>query len=161
MKKILIYGYGNPGRQDDCLANALVEKTQQWAEKNNIENVEFDSNYQLNIEDAEQISHYDKVIFADASTEHIDDFYLSKVQPNDAKVEFSMHAVSPSYVVDLCNKIYKKSPETYLLHIKGYEWNFMSPMSNEAQKNLDLAFNFLKYKIITMSNGSLSNNYTE
>lgn len=151
MKKILVYGYGNPGRQDDCLANALVEKAQQWVEKNNISNVEFDSNYQLNIEDAEQISHYDKVIFADASTEAIDDFYLSKVEPSDAKVEFSMHAVSPSYVVDLCNKMYGATPETYLLHIKGYEWDFMSPMTEKAERNLEGAFAFLKYKIITLS----------
>lgn len=151
MNKILVYGFGNPGRQDDCLANSLVEKAQKWAKHNEIENVEFDSNYQLNIEDAEQISHYDKVIFADASQEPIDDFYLSKVQPSDAKVEFSMHAVSPSYVVDLCNKMYGKTPETYLLHIKGYEWEFMSPMTIKAINNLEVALDFLKYKIITLS----------
>lgn len=152
MNKILVYGFGNPGRQDDCLANALIEKTQRWAKKNKINNVEFDSNYQLNIEDAEEISHYDKVIFADASQEPIDDFYLSKVEPSDAKVEFSMHAVSPAYVLDLCNKMYGKTPETYLLHIKGYEWEFMSPMSKKAEKNLHLAFDYLKYKLITLSN---------
>ncbi len=151
MSKILLYAYGNPGRQDDCLANELIEKIQLWAEKKGLDYIDFDSNYQLNIEDAEQISHYDKVIFADASTEQIDDYYLSKVKPNDAKVEFSMHAVSPSYVLDLCKRIYNKTPETFLLHIKGYKWDFMSPMTEEAQQNLEKAFNFLKYKLLTFS----------
>jgi hydrogenase maturation protease len=151
MKRILVYGYGNPGRQDDCLANELVEIANKWVKKNGIKNVDFDSNYQLNIEDAELISHYDIVIFADASQEHIDDFYLSKVDPNNAKVEFSMHAVSPEYVLDLCNKMYNKTPETYLLHIKGYEWEFMCPMSDHAKENLEKAFSFLKYKILIKS----------
>ncbi len=151
MNKILFYGYGNPGRQDDSLANALVEKLHKWAKENNIENIDFDSNYQLNIEDAELISHYDKVIFADASMEEIDDFFLSKVSPNEAKVEFSMHAVSPSYVLDLCNKIYNKIPETYLLHIKGYQWEFMCPMTEKAEKNLFAAFSYIKYKLLTYS----------
>lgn len=152
MNKILVYGFGNPGRQDDSLANELIELTQKWAKKNNITNTEFDSNYQLNIEDAETISHYDKVIFIDASTEDINDFYLSKVKPNNAKVEFSMHAVSPEYILDLCQKMYGKTPDTYLLHIKGYEWEFMSPICEKALKNLDFAFDYIKYKIITLSN---------
>ncbi len=151
MKKILVYGYGNPGRQDDCLASKLVEKTQEWVGKNGIIYVDFDCNYQLNIEDAETISHYDIVIFADASTEPINDFYLSKVTPSDAKVEFSMHAVSPSYVLDLCNKIYHKKPKAYLLHIKGYEWEFMEAMTKKAENNLELAFDFLKYKILILA----------
>lgn len=151
MKKILVYGYGNPGRQDDCLANELVDMTKEWADRKHLDYIDFDSNYQLNIEDAEVISHYDTVIFADASQEEIEDFYLSKVNPNNAKVEFSMHAVSPSYVLDLCNKIYNKTPETFLLHIKGYEWKFMEEMTERAEGNLTQAFSFLKYKILTMS----------
>ena len=151
MEKILIYGYGNPGRQDDCLANDLVDRMQEWVAEIGIHNVEFDSNYQLNIEDAEIISHYDTVFFADATIEDIEDFYLSEVSPDEAKVEFSMHAVSPAYVLDLCHKMYHKKPKTYLLHIKGYEWEFMEPMTAKAHENLEKAIAFMKSKIITMS----------
>jgi len=31
MKKTLIYGYGNPGRQDDAIGIMLVEKLEHWA----------------------------------------------------------------------------------------------------------------------------------
>jgi hydrogenase maturation protease len=144
MKKILIYGYGNPGRQDDGLANELVELVQSWAQLQGLENIDCDSNYQLNIEDGETISHYDIVIFADASIEAIEDFYWSKIDPSDSKVEFSMHAVSPAYVLDLCQKIYKQFPEAFLLHIKGYEWEFMGEITTQARLNLEKAFDFLK-----------------
>ena len=148
MIKTLVYAYGNPGRQDDALANDLVEKVQEWISENNITNVDCDSNYQLNIEDAEIISHYDVVYFVDASMEDIDDILFTKIEASDAKVEFSMHAVSPAYVVDLCIKMYKKKPEAQLLHIKGYEWEFMESMTDKAKENLEKAFMALKDRLI-------------
>ena len=54
-----------------------------------------------------------------------------------------MHAVSPSFVLDLCSKIYQKSPETYLLHIKGYEWDFEENLSPLAKQNLHAAFDYM------------------
>lgn len=138
--KILIYGYGNPGRQDDALGNELIEKLEKWTAENHIQNVDLDSNYQLNIEDAEAISGYDFVIFVDASEEPINDLKFTRVNSSDAKIEFSMHAVSTSYVLDLCEKMYNKTPKTYLLHIKGYEWEFQEPMTVKSLENLEKAF---------------------
>ena len=146
--KILIYGYGNPGRQDDALGVKLTENIEQWIQKENISDVEVDCNYQLNIEDSERISHSDIVIFADASTENIDDFIFTTVNPSDATIEFTMHAVSPSFVLDLCNKLYQKCPKTYLMHIKGYEWEFMEGLTEDALLNLAKATEFVKGKIL-------------
>jgi len=78
LKKILVYGYGNPGRQDDALGVRLAENIEQWVQDDHIENVEVDYNYQLNIEDSDRVSKSDIVIFADASIEEIDDFIFSK-----------------------------------------------------------------------------------
>ena len=146
--KTLIYAFGNPGRQDDALGNELVDAIQLWIEHDDIKEVDCDSNYQLNIEDAEQISHYDKVIFVDASMAAIEDVSFEKVEPSDAKVEFSMHAVSPAYVVDLCMKMYDNCPESYLLQIKGYQWDFLEPMTEAAHKNLQKAISLIKYKTL-------------
>jgi len=157
-KKILFYGYGNPGRNDDGLGNAFVKKMDEWTQTIGIQNIETDSNYQLNIEDAHNISDKDIVIFVDASEEPIEDFYLSEVNPSNSKVEFSMHSVSAAYVLDLCQKIYKKFPETYLLHIKGYDWNFFEGISEKAQQNLEKAFEFIKTNI---QNPSQLKNLTE
>lgn len=141
--KILIYGYGNPGRQDDGLGNYFVEQAKAWAEKEGLNHISFDSNYQLNIEDAAEINDRDFVIFVDASVEDIESFKLDEITP-DAKVEFSMHSVSASYVVHLCRDIYGKSPRSYMLHLKGYEWEFMEGITDKAIQNFNLAFEYMK-----------------
>ena len=141
--KILIYGYGNPGRQDDGLGNYFVEQARSWAENVGYDHIFFDSNYQLNIEDAAEISDKDIVIFVDASVEEIETFKLDEIKPED-KVEFSMHSVSASYVVHLCNDIYGKSPKSFMLHIKGYEWEFMEGITGKAMQNSKQAFETMK-----------------
>ena len=150
--KILIYGYGNPGRQDDALGIKLSENIEQWVQEKNIPNVEVDYNYQLNIEDSERISRSDIVIFADASIEEIDDFVFTTVTPDNSTIEFSMHAVSPAFVLDLCEKLYGKHPDTYLLHIKGYEWEFTEQLTEDALLNLAKATEFMKEKIKELLN---------
>ncbi|MCD6597189.1 MAG: hypothetical protein J7L04_05850, partial [Bacteroidales bacterium] len=72
--------------------------------------------------------------------EDIEDYSITSVECSSSRIEFSMHAVSPAFVLDLCNKIYNKSPETYLLHLKGYEWDFKEGLSPEAQNNFNKAF---------------------
>jgi hydrogenase maturation protease len=147
LNKILVYGYGNPGRQDDALGIRLTENIEQWILQEKIPNVETDYNYQLNIEDSERISQSDVVIFADASIENINDYLYTQVNPDEATIEFTMHAVSPAFVLDLCKKLYGKCPSTYLLHIKGYEWEFMEGLTEDALLNLAKATEFIKEKI--------------
>jgi hydrogenase maturation protease len=141
--KILIYGYGNPGRQDDGLGISVVERIEKWIKKHKLDFVKTDSNYQLNIEDAAEIADKELVIFVDASGEDINDFLLTTVEPSN-KINFTSHYVTPSYLLNLCNVIYNKSPDVYLLHIKGYEWEFLGTMTEEARRNLEKSYNFLK-----------------
>ncbi|MFL7812946.1 MAG: hydrogenase maturation protease [Anaerolineales bacterium] len=137
--RVLVYGYGNPGRQDDGLGIALVAKLEEWVEQQGLDGVAFESNYQLNIEDAEAISSKDLVIFADASEEEIDDFCFSEVDGR-GKLAFTTHAASPGYILKLCQELFEKNPRVLLLHIKGYEWDFKEGISARAKGNLDQAF---------------------
>jgi hydrogenase maturation protease len=149
MKKTLIYGYGNPGRQDDGLGARLIELIDKWIDENSIKDIFTDCNYQLNIEDAALIADYDKVVFVDASVvEDVKDFRLESIQPNDATIEFTMHAVSTAYVVDLCRKIYNKTPEAYVLHIKAYEFDFKEELTPKAEENMQQAFDYLKNYLV-------------
>lgn len=141
--KILIYGYGNPGRQDDGLGNAFVERMESWVGANGLEGISFDSNYQLNIEDAAEVSDKDLVIFADASTEPIESFILTPVTAS-TKVAFTTHAATPGYIVDLCKQLYNRAPATYLMHIKGYEWAFREGLSEKALRNLEGALEHMQ-----------------
>ena len=141
--RILVYGYGNPGRQDDGLGIELVSRLEEWAAETGLADIEFDNNYQLNIEDAEVISRKDLVVFADASEENIEDFCLSKVD-GSGKLSFTTHAASPGYIVKLCQELFQKEPLVFLLHIKGYEWAFQEGLSSKAQINLEKAVSYMK-----------------
>ncbi len=145
MDKVLIYGYGNPGRQDDVVGARIVELVDKWIEDEKIEHISTDCNYQLNIEDAAVIADYDIVIFIDASVvEDVEQFRLETVEPNAATIEFTMHAVSTAFVVDLCRKIYGKTPKVSVLHIKAYEFDFKEELTTKTAENMLAAFKFLK-----------------
>ena len=69
------------------------------------------------------------------------------LESSSKKVEFTMHAVSPEYVLHVCNDLFNKSPKTCLLGIKGFEWNFKEGLSDNAKLNLEQAFQFLTRKL--------------
>jgi hydrogenase maturation protease len=140
---ILVYGYGNPGRQDDGAGVMLAEKLDEWIVSRKLEDVHTDSNYQLNLEDAATISRYDLVIFADASHEELDDFRMDPLVGSD-RVEYTMHAVSPAFILHLSKEVFNHEPEAYLLHIKGYEWEFMASMTEKGEENLMSALHFVQ-----------------
>ena len=130
---ILVYGYGNPGRQDDGLGIAFSQT---------IENATFshcvvEQNYQLNAEDALLISEYSIVVFVDAShtPEH---FSLSSIKPAH-EIGFTTHAMEPSSVVGLCNELYSKQPACFLLEIRGHEWAMKEGLAETAQQNMNMA----------------------
>ena len=145
--KVLVYGFGNPGRQDDALGDEMINKIEAWVKEHQIKNVETDSNYQLNVEDAEKISQKDVVIFVDASQEDIHEFKFEHLNPSSKKVEFTMHSVSPEYVLHVCKDLFNKEPRTCLMAIKGYEWDFEEGLSDNAKLNLEQAFQFLTRKL--------------
>ncbi len=140
--KILVYGYGNPGRQDDILGIRLAEAIDEWARQKQYNFIETDINYQLNIEDAAAINDKDLVIYADASREAMHDYLFTKVNP-EPKVSFTMHHVTPAYIQYLSNELYQRTPESFLLHIKGYHWKFQENLSKKAESNLSKAVSFL------------------
>ena len=143
IKKILVYGYGNPGRQDDGVGIECAELIEDWAKAEGHDEVSTDQNYQLNIEDAHKISTFDLVVFTDASIAEVEEYKLEEIVP-DLKTDFSMHSVTPAFVVGLCKDIFGKHPQAYQLHIKAFEFEFMQKMTDDANKNLQFAFTFLK-----------------
>ena len=141
--QILVYGIGNPGRRDDGLGPELVRILEEWSRQVKTEGIFFDSNYQLNVEDAEIISRYDMVIFADASVEDIRNFTLTRLTEEDG-VTYTTHAASPGYILKLCHELFGKKPGAYLLHIKGYEWDFRAGLTKQARENLVQAAEFMQ-----------------
>jgi len=149
--RILVYGYGNPGRQDDGLGIEMVKMVQEWIDRHELDCMTSEDNYQLNVEDAETISKMEYVVFVDATKEDIHEYKFAEVDPTDKKVEFTMHAVSPGYVLNLSKELFGKAPKTYILGIKGYEWDFKEALSDNAKLNLEQAYQFLTRKLANWS----------
>lgn len=136
---ILVYGFGNIGRQDDGLGVLLAEKIEQLG----LDGVQVEINFQLNAEDALVASQHNLVLFIDASVEIEEDYKLLPLQMDDS-IAFSTHAMSPASVLSFCQEVYHQSPECYVLHIRGYEWEFGLPLSEQAQANLEAAWQFVQ-----------------
>jgi hydrogenase maturation protease len=136
--RVLVYGYGNPGRQDDGLGIALVDALEAWALSGERPWLDFDRNYQLNAEDALEASTRDVVVFLDASRDQAEPFRFAAIQPS-LTVSFSTHAMSPESVLALCGDLYGARPAGRLLTIRGYSWEPNEPMTEGARGNLQAA----------------------
>ncbi len=139
LDKVLVIGFGNPGRLDDGLGPALSERIALL----NIPGVTCDADYQLMIENAADIAKHDIVIFADASVDATAPFSWSQLKAK-ADYSFSTHSVSPEAVLQLAATSFSGKARAYLLAIRGYEFNsFGERISEKAQANLDVAASFL------------------
>jgi len=139
--KILLVGYGNPGRTDDGLGPRLAD----YIENLGIKGVDTDSDYQLTVEHAHDISGYKTVIFADADTSCRPPFYLKQLEPGRATVSFSSHSVSPGCVLALQKELFGTVTESWLLGIRGYDFDeFCEHLTEKAQTNLAAAASHLE-----------------
>ena len=92
--RIMLIGYGNPGRMDDGLGPALVKEL----EKLNLPGLDVEADYQLVVEDAELISRYDSVVFADAEIDCQTPFSFKEIQPENT-LSFTSHSMTPQTVL--------------------------------------------------------------
>lgn len=141
--KILVYGYGNPGRMDDGLGPALADALA----ADGIPGVTVDANYQLAVEDAAAVAAHDVAIFVDADTAGPEPFWFERIAPR-RETSFSTHSLSPQAVLALAVDLMESRAEAYLLGIRGYEFNeFGEGLSVGARANLEAAVGFLRRAI--------------
>ena len=138
--KVLLIGFGNPGRLDDGLGPRLAEKLEPLG----LPNLTVDSDYQLIVEDAAEVAKYDAVIFADASTSGAEPFWIKRIYPESTHLSFSSHSVSPQGIVSLAKELFHAEPDAYILGIRGYDFNeFEEKLSPKACENLQAAFEYV------------------
>lgn len=143
--KILVYGYGNTGKSDDGLGNAFVQMLGPWLNSENLHHISRKNSLQLNAEDAYDISGFDVVVFVRASDNEMEDISFTKIIPAGS-VEKNQ-TISPSVLLNICSELYGKIPESYLLQIKGFQWEKGTTISEKADENLWKAFHTLVHYI--------------
>ncbi|MCD4779121.1 MAG: hydrogenase maturation protease [Candidatus Omnitrophica bacterium] len=144
--RILLIGYGNPGRLDDGLGPAVAAAVEKLA----LPNVTIESDYQLTVEDASQIAEHDIVIFCDAAVSGAEPFDFFEIAPKKDDISFSTHSIDPSAVLGLACTLFQAKTKAYVLAIRGYDFNeFGEKLSDKAQNNLLDAFKFLEKRLKT------------
>jgi len=135
-RRLLVLGYGNPGRLDDGLGPAFAARI----EALQIPGVSTDANYQLNVEDAAALATYDVVLLADASVDAPPPFTLQELKPVSSGLGFSSHSLSAPALLGMVEELFNAHPKTYLLGIRGVDFNeFGERLSPSAKTNLDAA----------------------
>jgi hydrogenase maturation protease len=140
--RVLVLGYGNPGRQDDGLGPAAVAEIERcgWP------NLTAFDNYQLNIEDAMDVAAHDVVWFVDAAKTGPSPYAVLDVSPATA-IEFTSHVVRPEAILAIASKCYGASPQAFVLAIRGYEFEFIEGLTLGATENLRAALAMLTERI--------------
>ena len=147
--RTLVIGVGNPGRRDDGLGPALVERLSGSRPPERALVRIFDGSaeafwaYQLNIEDSACILDYDRVVFADAAADAAAPAEIRRVPPAES-FAFTTHELSPASVLFLSREIYGRTAEGFTLAIRGTAWDFAEGLSAEGRRNLDEAERLLR-----------------
>ena len=140
MPKLLIFGYGNPSRGDDALGPLLLEKLQ--AEK--YPDVECLTDFQLQIEHALDLEGRELVLFMDAHLTCQPPFEFTPLQAESDR-SYTTHAMSPASVLQVYQDIkHCPPPPSFMLSIRGERFELGEGLSDQAQENLEAAFEFAK-----------------
>jgi hydrogenase maturation protease len=138
--RVLVLGYGNPGRRDDGLGPAFASAVAAWE----LTGVTVDHDYQLAVEDAARVAEHDAVLFADAEAAGAGPFSLRELEPGE-RAGFSTHSVSPGAVLALARDLFGAKTRAFLLGIRGYDFEgYGEGLSAEAAANLERALVHLR-----------------
>jgi len=138
--RVLFLCYGNPARLDDALGPSFAVRL----ERENIDGVTVEADYQLSVEDALSVSQHELVVFVDASLEGDEPFRLKRIAPS-FDLSFSTHSVDPEHLMGLAERLFNSRALGFALGIRGYCFNeFGESLSRGATENLEAAVRFVR-----------------
>ncbi len=149
--RILVLGYGNPGRQDDGLGPAVAAAIERLGWRN----VTAYDNYQLTVEDAIDVAEHDVVWFVDAARTGPAPYVVSDLWPA-TRIEFTSHIVRPEAILAIAQQCFSRLPRAFLLGVRGYAFDFLEELTDDAADNLHAAFAMLSDRIRSIQAGVAS-----
>ncbi|MEI2776825.1 MAG: hydrogenase maturation protease [Tetrasphaera sp.] len=136
----LVYGIGNEGREDDGLGWAFVEDL----ERGGAGQAQLLRRYQLALEDADLIGRMRRVLFVDSTKDPVVPSYAVTRPKPRLDFTFTSHALSVPALLATCRICCERTPEVWLLAIRGYQWDLKVGLSAGAGRNLDAALTFAR-----------------
>jgi hydrogenase maturation protease len=133
--RILIVGFGNPGRGDDGIGPELARRLERLA----LPGVTVEADYQLSVEHAALVAEHDLTVFVDAAVEAGAPFSFQPVAEASADAGFT-HFVTPGQVVRLARACFGAAPPCYLLGVRAHAMDdFAEGLTPEAAADLEAA----------------------
>jgi len=139
-KGILVFAIGNESRGDDALAPLLVRSLKDWVEAAGlIGRVELIEDYQLQVEHVTDLPDRSVVLFVDADMSCIEPFHFSEIAA-EKDSSYTSHVMTPFALLHTYRQVYgADAPPTFLLRIRGYDFELGNPLSAKAAANLEVA----------------------
>jgi len=138
--KLLIIGYGNPGRGDDALGPELLSRIEAEA----LPGIECQSDMQLQVEYVTDLENRELILFIDADASCAAPFHFSQISA-EKDDSYTSHAMTPHAVLHAYQQVFGiQPPPTFLLRIRGYQFELGESLSEEASANLTDATLFLR-----------------
>lgn len=138
--KVLLFGYGNPGRGDDALGPELIERI---AAKNLID-IECQTDMQLQVEHVTDLQDRELILFIDADASCPAPFHFSKITA-EKDDSYTSHAMTPHALLHAYQKVYgTNTAPSFLLRIRGYRFELGQSLSEQASDHLTDATLFTK-----------------
>ncbi|MGB9093158.1 MAG: hydrogenase maturation protease [Gallionella sp.] len=135
MAKLLLFGYGNPGRGDDALGPELIARI----ERMQLAGVECQNDMQLQVEHVTDLNGCDLVLFVDADMSCTEPYEFSEIAA-EKDSSYTSHAMNPAALLHACREVYgKDAPPAFLLRIRGYDFGLGDPLTGRAVSNLEAA----------------------
>ena len=144
MVKVLLFGYGNPGRGDDALGPLLVEQFRQ----SDPTHVCLQTDMQLLIEHVTDLHGYNEVVFADADVCCAEPFQFTAIQAQKDD-SYTSHALTPAALLYVYQQVYQcDTPNAFLLRIRGYNFALGDSLSDQAADNLNAAVRYINQRVM-------------
>jgi hydrogenase maturation protease len=135
MAKLLLFGYGNPGRGDDALGPELIAVIDEM----HLAGIECQNDMQLQIEHVTDLQNCDRVLFVDADMSCAEPYEFSEISAarDDS---YTSHAMNPAALLHAYREVYNKdAPPAFMLRIRGYNFGLGDPLTGRAANNLEVA----------------------
>jgi hydrogenase maturation protease len=131
-RSVLLIGYGNDLRGDDCAGRRTAEIIADLGATN----IKVRSVHQLTPDLAPLLAEADLAIFADASAESFDgDIRVRKLQPQTPSMG-DAHAGSPVELLGLAIWLYDRCPEAYAVDIAASNFGYCETASSRTEQGI-------------------------
>ena len=137
---MLIFTWGNPSRGDDAIGPRVYDLLQEKA----YDQVELQTDFQLQVEHAVDLEGRERVLFVDASASGQSPFEFYQLHP-ESDNSYTTHALSPSSLLSVYTKVNASMPPpAFMLSVRGYSFELGDDVSAKADENITQALTFIE-----------------